>query len=241
MALEQVMAVGPASRPRMYFNLRSPYSWLALHDLTAHHPGLLEVIEWRPYWEPDPATEALLNAAGGRFIYTQMSREKHFYVLGDVRRLARDRGLRVTWPIDRSPRWEVSHLAYLEAARCSRGAEFAIAVSRARWEHGRDISDPAAIAEIGAAIGLDPERLARAAGDPGLIAAGTRALMDVYRDGVFGVPFFMHGREKFWGLDRLGIFVTSVQCAKPAGQEKEQIPGTVARAVSDDGHAGGCG
>jgi 2-hydroxychromene-2-carboxylate isomerase len=233
------MAVGSAPRPRMYFNLRSPYSWLALHDLTAHCRDLLEVIEWRPCWDPDPAAEALLNAAGGRFIYTPMSREKHFYVLADVRRLARDRGLRVTWPIDRSPRWEVSHLAYLEAVRHSRGPEFAIAVSRARWEHGWDISDPAVVADIGSAIGLDPADLAQAGGDLELIAAGTRALLDVYRDGVFGVPFFMHGREKFWGLDRLGAFATSVRCAQPA--EQEQIPATVAWAVSDDGHAGGCG
>ncbi|HEX5116364.1 MAG TPA: DsbA family protein [Pseudonocardiaceae bacterium] len=227
------------TRPRLYFNLRSPYSWLTLHDLAVGHSELLDALDWRPYWEPDPATEALLNAAGGRFIYTQMSREKHFYVLADVRRLARDRGLRVRWPIDRAPRWEVSHLAYLEATRWSCGTEFAIAVSRARWEHGRDISDPAVVAEIGAAIGLDPARLATATEDPDLIAAGTRALVDVWRDGAFGVPFFVYGREKFWGLDRLDAFVRSFRQVGPAGQEP--VPGTVAMAAGDDGHAGGCG
>lgn len=232
------MTVGSRSRPRLYFNLRSPYSWLTLHDLTTHHSDLLDVLEWRPYWEPDPDSEALLKAAGGRFIYTRMSREKHFYVLGDVRRLAGDRGLRVKWPVDRSPRWEVSHLAYLEAARSSRGTEFAVAVSRARWEHGRDISDPAVIAEVGAAVGLDQARLVQAVDDPELIADGTRALVDVYRDGVFGVPFFVHGREKFWGLDRLDAFVKSM---RRGGREPDPVPGTVAMAVSDDGHAGGCG
>lgn len=233
------MAVGSTTRPRLYFNLRSPYSWLTLHDLTEHHPDLIEVMDWRPYWEPDAATEARLTEAGGRFIYTRMSREKHFYVLSDVRRLARDRGLQVTWPIDESPRWEVSHLAYLEAARSARGTEFAVAVSRARWERGRNISDPAVIAEITAAVGLDPARVARAADDPNLIAAATRALVDVYRDGVFGVPFIVYGREKFWGLDRLDAFVKSFRQIDQAGHEP--IPGTVAMAISDDGHAGGCG
>lgn len=235
------MAVGSATRPRLYFNLRSPYSWLTLHDLTTHHSDLLEVVEWRPYWEPDPATETLLNEAGGRFIYTPMSREKHFYVLADIRRLARERGLRVTWPIDRSPRWEVSHLAYLEATRSSRGTEFAVAVSRARWEHGRDISDPKVVGGIGAAIGLDPVRLVGAADDPELIEAGTRALVDVYRDGVFGVPFFVYGREKFWGLDRIDAFARRFRHAGQSGADAERIPGTVAMANSDDGHAGGCG
>lgn len=233
------MVIGATARPRLYFNLRSPYSWLTLHDLATHHPDLLDVLDWRPYWEPDPATEARLNAAGGRFIYTRMSREKHFYVLADIRRLARDRGLAVTWPIDRSPRWEVSHLAYLEAARSLRGVEFAVAVSRARWQAGRDISDPAVVAEIGTALGLDPKRLAGATDDPALIAAGTTALVDVYRDGVFGVPFFVSGREKFWGLDRLDTFVRSFRQSERA--EPESIPATVAMALSDDGHAGGCG
>lgn len=228
-----------ANRPRLYFNLRSPYSWLTLHDLTTRHPDLVDVLDWRPYWEPDAATAARLTEAGGRFVYTPMSREKHFYVLADIRRLARDRGLRVTWPVDRAPRWEVAHLAYLEAARSSRGVEFAVAVSRARWVDGRDIADPAVVAEIGAAIGLDPDRLVRAAGDAGLISAGTRALLDGYRDGVFGVPFFVSGREKFWGLDRLDAFVRSLRQPTSAGQAIAAT--TVATAVSDDGHAGGCG
>lgn len=234
------MAPSSTPRPRLYFNLRSPYSWLTLHDLETRYPEVLPSLEWRPYWEPDPATETRLIEAGGRFIYTEMSREKHFYVLRDVRRLARDRGLKVEWPVDRSPRWEVSHLAYLEAARSSRGAEFAFAVSRARWERGLDISDPAVVADLGAAIGLDAEPLARAAEDPELIAAGTRALVDVYRDGVFGVPFFVHGRDKFWGVDRLDAFVHSFRAGR-TGRAQGPVSQTVAMAVVDDGHAGGCG
>jgi 2-hydroxychromene-2-carboxylate isomerase len=229
-----------SSRPCLYFNLRSPYSWLALHDLTTFHRELAEDIDWRPCWEPGPATERLLVAAGGRFPYAPMSREKHFYVLGDVRRLAGERGLNVKWPVDHSPRWEVSHLAYLVAATSRAGREFAVATSRARWEHGQDISDPAVVAAIGKRLGMDGERLARAADDPTVIAAGTRALMAVCGDDVFGVPFFICGREKFWGVDRLDAFVRRLRGDKPSGPRPE-LPATVALAASDDGHAGGCG
>lgn len=225
----------------LYFNLRSPYSWLALHDLTTSYSDLVDVIDWRPCWEPDPESEGMLNAAGGRFLYTPMSREKHLYILGDVRRLASERGLRVRWPIDHSPRWEVPHLAYPVAAGSGLGREYAVAISRARWEHGRDISDPAVVADIGADLGLEPAQLTKAAHDPGLAAIGTKMLMDAYADGVFGVPFFVHGRDKFWGLDRLDTFIESVRSARTIRQEPAPVPETVAVASSDDGHAGGCG
>jgi 2-hydroxychromene-2-carboxylate isomerase len=234
------------SRPRLYFSLRSPYSWLVLHDLTTHHADLLGQLDWRPAWDPDPRSEAMLRAAGGRYLYTPMSKEKHLYSLMDVRRLARARGLRVVWPVDRAPRWEVSHLAYLIADQAGCGTDFAIAVSRARWELGWDISDPDVIVKLGEPFGLDPVRLRGAADDPALLAAGTQKLLDMYHNGVFGVPFFVHGREKFWGLDRLDAFVDSVRAARTEdGQHPEPPAAAVAMAVSmagnDDGHAGGCG
>ena len=234
----------PKPSPRIYFNLRSPYSWLTLHDLTTHHPDMTRILDWRPFWDPSPELEALLTAIGGRFIYTPMSREKHFYVLRDIRRLAEERGLRVTWPIDRSPRWEVAHLAYFVAAAAGVGSEFAMAASRARWEQGQNLSDPAVVAEIGAGIALEPDLLANAADDQAMAATGARALLDAYRDGVFGVPFFVHGREKFWGLDRLQAFVNSVRSEgtiETVDRTPDPDPELVAMASTDDGHAGGCG
>jgi hypothetical protein len=63
----------------------------------------------------------------------------------------------------------------------------------------------------------------------------------MYHDGVFGVPFFVHGREKFWGLDRLETFAESIRSAVPDGAQQEPHAVAVAMAASDDGHAGGCG
>lgn len=238
------MTTRAAPRARLYFNLRSPYSWLALHDLTTDHPDLAGVVDWRPCWEPDPASECMLTAAGGRFPYTPMSREKHLYILGDVRRLAAERGLRIRWPVDRSPRWEVPHLAYPLAVRSGLGREFALAVSRARWEQGLNISDPAVVAAVGADLGMDPDPVARAAEDPVLASTGTQMLLAACRDGVFGVPFFIHRRDKFWGVDRLAAFARSVRAARATSREGRApapVAETVAVAASDDGHAGGCG
>ncbi|MEU5993614.1 DsbA family protein [Spirillospora sp. NPDC047418] len=234
--------------PRFYFNLRSPYSWLAYRDLLGRYADLAARVEWAPFWEPDEPSLKLLAEAGGEFPYTPMSRAKHLYILQDVRRLAAERGLAIGWPVDREPWWEVPHLAHLVARRRGRGAEFVAAAYRARWEEGRDICDPATVARIGDGLGLDPAELTGAVDDPDVRAEGARALLEIYEDGVFGVPFFVNGFEKFWGVDRLAAFAASVAAsaaAPVAGPVAAPIAAPCAASVRpaafDDGHAGGCG
>jgi 2-hydroxychromene-2-carboxylate isomerase len=245
---------GRAGRePVFYFSLRSPYSWLAYRDLLDRYPDVADRVRWEPFWEPDESWRQVLAAAGVRFHYVEMSRAKALYVLQDVRRLARERGLAVCWPVDRAPRWEVAHIAFLRARRHGRGRPFVDAVYRARWEQGRDISDPATIGAIAAGLGLDSAELAGAADlagaaeDPGLRDEVLDAFRALDRDGVFGVPFFVAGRERFWGLDRLAAFAAVVRGGGPAGAAAadEPLDETAHQAAGvaggDAGHAGGCG
>lgn len=229
--------------PRFYFSFHSPYSWLAYRDLMDHHPDVADRIEWRPFWEPDPAGEHALKEVGGSFPYVAMSRDKHLYILQDVRRLARERGLDVTWPVDRHPVWEVPHLAYLAAAHAGKGPEFIARVYRARWTEGENICDPATIARLAGELGLPAETLGAAAEDDGLREEGTAALLAVHDDGVFGVPFFVHGFDKYWGVDRLPAFIAALADAAPGDGAPDARPptgGTLAQG-GDQGHAGGCG
>ncbi|MGA5817946.1 2-hydroxychromene-2-carboxylate isomerase [Kitasatospora sp. NPDC094028] len=206
--------------PRWYFSFRSPYSWMAYRDLIGRYPDVAESIQWLPFWEPDDHHNEHLAQNGVQLPYVAMSREKHLYILQDVRRLARERGLEMVWPLDREPRWEVSHLAYLVAEEHGRGREFIDRVYRARWQDGLDISDPEVIAGFGPELGLDPELLGGAAADPEVRERGLAALAALHRDGVFGVPYFIDGFEKFWGVDRLPGFVASIRgraAARTAG------------------------
>ena len=236
-----------ATRPalRFYFSLRSPYSWLAYHDLRTRYRTLGDRLEWIPFWEPDELSLRLLAEAGGQFVYTPMSRAKHLYVLQDARRLARERGLLFTWPVDRSPWWEVPHLAYLVARRQDRGAEFIAAALRARWEDGRDICDQETISDIAVSLGLDPADVRGAVDDPSVRAEGVAALLSIYRDGVFGVPFFVRGYDKYWGVDRLPAFAGAVHAADEPIEERPLVKSlTVPESelvATDGGHAGGCG
>ncbi|QKW22416.1 DsbA family protein [Kitasatospora sp. NA04385] len=197
--------------PRWYFSFGSAYSWMAYRDLTTRYPDVAEAIEWIPFWEPNDDHHDDLESSGVQLPYVELSREKYAYVLQDVRRLARERELRMVWPVDRAPDWEVSHLAYLVARDGGCGRQFADAAYRARWEEGRDISSPEVIARIGADLGLDPAALAGARQDPQVRARGLEALNAAYRDGVFGVPYFIDGFQRFWGVDRLPGFVSAVR------------------------------
>nr|WP_198943553.1 DsbA family protein [Actinokineospora bangkokensis] len=228
-----------SSEPRFYFSLRSPYSWLALHDLVTRFPDIALTARWRPFWEPDARSAAALRDRGGDFPYAPMSRAKHLYVLQDVKRLAAERGLVPAWPVDRDPVWEVPHLAYLVAERAGASREFVAAVTAARWERGLDICDPAVVGAAAAEVGVDPTAAAGAGEDPDLRAEGVERLLDVCSDGVFGVPYFRRGRARFWGVDRLPAFAAHVRARSPQPGPDPGQP--LAGGLVDGGHAGGCG
>ena len=225
-----------------YFSLRSPYSWLAWRDLRASDPARLAGLELVPFWEPDQAHAAELGEQGQAFLYAPMSREKHLYILSDVRTLASERGLSIKWPVDAAPRWEVAHHAFFVAHQHGKAHDFIDAVCSARWQQGLDISDPGVVASIAARLGLPAQEAARAHQDPARRAQGRAALERCVNDGVFGVPFFVSKRDKFWGLDRLPRFLLAREAVAaqqivigidPLGQQPAH------RAIFD--HAGGCG
>lgn len=227
-------------RVRWYFSFRSPYSWLTYRELTARYEDVAEALDWIPYWEPDDRSRRMLTEAGGHFPYVAMSREKHLYILQDVRRLARARELAITWPVDRTPCWEIAHLAYLVAAAHGKRREFVASVYRERWERGNDICLRSTIAAVADELGLDAARLANAADDDDIRRQGVDVLLAIGRDGVFGVPFFVRGYDKFWGLDRLPDVVALVrgEVSRPDNPVEITDPDAIAM---DSGHAGGCG
>jgi 2-hydroxychromene-2-carboxylate isomerase len=83
------------------------------------------------------------------------------------------------------------------------GEDFSRAVYRAQFAEGRNIGDPAVIADIVQALGHDSAAaLTRAQSDD--IKAKLRAnTEEAQRLGIFGAPSFIAGGELFWGNDRL--------------------------------------
>jgi len=198
--------------PRFYFSYRSPFSWITAKWLEEHLlPEERAAIEYIPYWEPDDRTQEALRQRGAEFLYQQMSREKHLYILQDVKRLTKELGYTHVWPIDDKPWWELPNLAYFAACRHGRGEAFRKAAYHARWERGENIHTLETVRRLATELGLDADELANAHEDDAIRAQAADSLTRAYNDGAFGVPFFVNGHEKFWGVDRLRPFIDSLR------------------------------
>jgi 2-hydroxychromene-2-carboxylate isomerase len=238
----------PKRKPCLYFSLRSPFSWIALRQLEERVPDAPDLIEYVPYFEPDARTAAELTAAGGDFHYVPMSKAKHLYILSDTKRLAAKHGYPMRWPVDVDPWWDLPHLAWLKARRLGLHREFYAAVTEARWERGENICDPATLREIVTTAGLPVEPLLNATDDEEIRAEAVAGLLKIYDEDIFGVPYFMLGRQRFWGLDRLGdfldAFLPTVAPAIPVEVDPmADIPQPALAAIGAFDHdtAGGCG
>ncbi len=236
--------------PRLYFSFRSPFSWMAVELLRRRVPGFLAQVDMVPFWDPDAETTAALEAAGAGTHYVPMSKAKHLYVLQDTRRAAERLGLRMRWPVDIDPWWEVPHLAWLNARWTGLAEPFYDAVIRARWHQGDDVCRPAVIARLAQEVGADPDRLSAAARDPETRAEGVRCLTEAWHDAVFGIPYVRFGRHRFWGLDRVEHFLElylptlggNPMPPAPVATVEPPLPADQALAHAyDSDTAGGCG
>ena len=77
------------------------------------------------------------------------------------------------------------------------------AVLAAMWEQGRKMDDPAVVAEVLTAAGLDAQGLLEATQDPAVKAELMAATEAAAARGAFGIPTFFVGQEMFFGKDRL--------------------------------------
>ncbi|MFC3070704.1 2-hydroxychromene-2-carboxylate isomerase [Phenylobacterium soli] len=92
----------------------------------------------------------------------------------------------------------------IAARRLGVGDRYLGAVLAAMWEAGEKMDDPAVIARVLSAAGLDAKAILEATQDPGVkaeLVANTEAAV---ARGVFGIPTFFVGEEMFFGKDRLG-------------------------------------
>src|SRR5262245_46475106 len=92
---------------RFYFSFRSPYAWLATERLEAELGDLGVAIERLPIY---PTPDVFPNDPGAM-------PDKIAYMVQDIRRLTRERGLTVVFPPPTDPDWSLSHAAFLGAER----------------------------------------------------------------------------------------------------------------------------
>ena len=181
-----------------FYEFASTYSYIAAMRIAPLANGAGVTLRWRPFllgpifkaqgWDTSPFN---LYPAKGR------------YMVRDCERQCADLGLSFRLP-------EPFPQSSLLAARVALvgldegwGEDFSRAVYRAQFAEGRNIGDPAVIADIVQALGHDSAAaLTRAQSDD--IKAKLRAnTEEAQRLGIFGAPSFIAGGELFWGNDRL--------------------------------------
>ena len=186
---------------RFYFSFRSPYAWLAAERLESELGDLAVPIEHLPVY-PTPGLFPNDPAA---------LPDKIAYIVQDVRRLARERGLTVRFPSSSDPDWSLSHAAFLGAQGQGAGHRFMLEVFRKRFGEGLDLGDDKVIADAAFHAGLDPNAILSAAHSEKLrseASAGWR--LGVERDRIFGVPSFAYAGKLYWGQDRMHFLRSAV-------------------------------
>jgi len=180
-------------QPVFYYDLGSPYAWLAAERINALFPVV-------PVWEP-----ILLGALFKRFGRDSWAngpeREEG---IREVERRAASRGLpAVRWP---EP-WPGNMLAAMRAAvfakQSGRAVAFSLAAFRQAYAGGRDLGDVDNVLVAGAACELHPNAVLKGI-EGRTVKDALRAATDEAGDrGVIGVPSVVVGEQVFWGDDRL--------------------------------------
>ena len=182
-----------------YFAVSSPFVYLAggrLEDMAQRHGASIR------YVPLDPA--ALFARTGGQAL-ADRHESRQSYRLQELRRQSARREVKLNpkplyFPVNAAP----ASYAIIAAARAGGGdlAGLVQAFPRAVWAEGRNIAEDEVVRDLLTAHGFDP-----AVADRGMLAAAERYmsnLEEAVARGVFGVPFYVVGDERFWGQDRLG-------------------------------------
>jgi 2-hydroxychromene-2-carboxylate isomerase len=185
--------VDAGSQPIFYYDLGSPYAYLAAERL--HH--VLPVV---PVWQPI-LLGGIWKETGGRSWATTDRRERG---MAEIERRAEEYGLMpLRWP----PGWPNNTLTAMRAAtfaqQTGRAVAFSLAAFRQAFAAGRDLSDVDNVLIAAAACELHPNAVLKGVATQSTKDRLREATRHAYERGVRGVPTIAFGDELFWGDDRL--------------------------------------
>jgi 2-hydroxychromene-2-carboxylate isomerase len=199
--------MGSVRRPLFFYDLGSPYSYLASERVNALFS---EAVGEPPEWQP-----VLLGALFKRFGRDSWGngpgREEG---MRECERRASAYGLPpIRWPDPWPPNTLYAMRAATFAKEIGRTVSFSLAAFRQAFAAGRDLSQPDNVLVAGAASEMHP-RAIEAAVARDSIKRALRATTEEAADlGVRGVPSVLVGGDVFWGDDRLEAAVEAARAA----------------------------
>ncbi len=186
-----------AERTTFYFDLGSPYAYLAAERISAVFE---EAGAQQPEWQP-----ILLGGLFKRFGRGSWANGPDRDAgLAEVERRAQAYGLPpIRWPDPFPGNTLTAMRAATFAKEIGRTASFALAAFRQAFAAGRDLSVPDNVYIAAASSELHPRALETAIGRDAIKERLREATDHAAGAGVFGVPAIVVGDEVFWGDDRL--------------------------------------
>ncbi|MDX6718232.1 MAG: hypothetical protein QOJ63_486 [Solirubrobacteraceae bacterium] len=178
-----------AGRPTFYFDLVSPYTYLAAERAERMFAGL----DWVP---------ASSDALQCRAIVTDDERAA-------VARRAALLDLPLVWPLDPPLRVVGAMRVAALASERGVGAAFVLAASRLVFCGGYDVDEPEILAEAAAAAGIELGAMLHAAGDVGRDGQIEEAGRRLLAAGADRLPALRVGRMLFCGENRLSEAVAA--------------------------------
>jgi 2-hydroxychromene-2-carboxylate isomerase len=187
------LSVPAAGRPVFYFDLGSPYAYLASERLER----VLGVeSDWRPV-----SLGGLFKINGRTSWGLGGGRAEG---MAEVERRAAEYGLPpVRWPEPWPGHMLMAMRAATAARREGRVAEYALAAFARAFARGRDLGDPEEVLAAAGDAGLDPDSVRDAVGRQELKDELRAVTEEAAALGVAGVPTVRVGAALFWGNDRL--------------------------------------
>jgi len=179
----------------VYSDYVCPFCYLGRESLARYQDERDDSLEidWHPFdlraGQRGPDGEIVPDADDGKDDdYYEQARE-------NVERLAErydvEMALDLATDIDSRPAQVVSfHLK--ESEPYDRWLAFDVAIFDALWQDGRDIGDPAVLADLAADVGIDPEAVDRVLDDSDARDAVGERFDAARRQGVSGVPTFVY-------------------------------------------------
>jgi 2-hydroxychromene-2-carboxylate isomerase len=182
-----------------YFDLSSPYSYLAATQLDALVARTGAEVRWRPV-----VLMAVFKAASN--ILPATSPPKARYMGMDSTRWAKRYGVPFHWPSGFPVNAMSAHRAIC-AAELAGGEAAAARLGRrlfdALWGEDADVTNADVIAKLATEAGLDGAALIAAISAPPAKERLRAHTDEAIARGMFGAPTFFVGDEQFWGNDRL--------------------------------------
>lgn len=181
-------------RVDFYFDLSSPYSYMAATQMRALGERAGAEVVWKPM-----VLYAVFKATGNTMPARVEAKAR--WMLRDLSHWAAQYGV----PFRMTSQFPANTIKAMRLVLVdeARAAEVALAGFHALWVDDIDINAPETLKQIAAAGGLDPDKALAAIEDPALKDKLRANTDEAIARGAFGAPAIFVGDELFWGNDRL--------------------------------------